>query len=286
VMSDKGEQTRQFEQVMATIFTCRSVVKYNSILSEEQKKELIADIDATLPFLRGRLAANEVTSGEKASTQSPATEMHSAIPLKENHTDKEPDQQALQALYRMYHTYMGLQQQNNLSTFVTRFNDVMSAMNQLQDIVGRYQDEYVSVGQPIERVSSFIADLYYIFVEFIRVLSQILEENDVHLDTEEVAVMQSCYLDHDERLRGLRTLAPVIKVFEAHQRLNAWKGAVSSRVNGTMVFLEFLEECLVSDFHKRDEVVTQLNTAMALLRDVSHLLGDYELAMSVLLKRK
>src|SRR5690348_3556700 len=52
------KHTQQFEQAIATTFACRSIIKYNSTLSEGQKNELLADLDTTLQFLRDRLIAH------------------------------------------------------------------------------------------------------------------------------------------------------------------------------------------------------------------------------------
>jgi hypothetical protein len=279
-MPDQTQPDQQFEDSMATIFTCRSVVKYNSRLNEEQKKELIADIDAALRFLRSR--ANELVPA--ASLSPPLPQAETQAPFREAQADHSTDEQKLQALYHMYHAYLGLQQ-NNLGTFMTRFNDVMSTMGELQNLLAQRHDSYVSAEPPIERVSGFITDLYYIFVEFIRTLSQVLEANDVHLDTEEVVAMQERSLAYDMQTGALCNITPLLKVFEAHQLLNARKGPVSGRVDATTAFLEFLEESLTADYGKRDEIIAQLNSTAALLKDLSQLLAGYELALSALVNR-
>ncbi|MBV9231006.1 MAG: hypothetical protein JOZ18_16980 [Chloroflexi bacterium] len=282
-MSDEAHQSQQFEQATATIFTCRSVIKYNSMLSEEQKKELIADIDTTLQFLRTRFVVVVPTEEEKVSSSLPHVEAHPVVPSTDEHGDNRNGQHALQALYKMYHTYLGMQQSNNISTFIARFNDVMSAMNEVQSIVERRSDCYVSVTPLIERVSSFIADLYCVFIEFIRALSNALEANDVHLNTEEVVAMQGYYADCQETGTWQRALSPLRSVYDAYLLLTARKGPLSGRVGDTMAFLEFLEESLAGDFSKREEIISQLDKATVLLRELSQLLADYEAAMSTLL---
>ena len=51
-MPEETLQNWQFEHAMTTMFTCRSVIKFNTMLSNEQRQELIRDIDQSLQFLR------------------------------------------------------------------------------------------------------------------------------------------------------------------------------------------------------------------------------------------
>src|SRR5579864_4442267 len=45
-------RAQQLEQVITTIFTCRSVVKYNLSVDEKQQEQILQDIDASLEVLR------------------------------------------------------------------------------------------------------------------------------------------------------------------------------------------------------------------------------------------
>jgi hypothetical protein len=57
-MSDGEQYQKQIEQAVTTIFTCRSIIRFNTILKEEQKQELLAEIDTTLQFVQSRLIAH------------------------------------------------------------------------------------------------------------------------------------------------------------------------------------------------------------------------------------
>src|SRR5947209_5902715 len=49
---------QQFEQAIATLFACHTIIKYNSTLNEEQKDDILTHLDTTLQFLQKRQIAN------------------------------------------------------------------------------------------------------------------------------------------------------------------------------------------------------------------------------------
>src|SRR5690242_3207050 len=97
-------QAQPFEQIMATIFTCRSLLKYNLALNEEQKSALLADIDTSLQILQTHLISS--TSVDARITSVHLSQANNDVAI--SHEDKttlsqEREQNTLQALYRMYH---------------------------------------------------------------------------------------------------------------------------------------------------------------------------------------
>jgi len=282
----QSHHMQQFELLMTTMFTCRSVVKYNLTLGEEQKKELLADVDTSLEVLRSYL----LTDPSKPASLPPQPANSSSAPditTPSGNVSNDNEQQMLQALYKMYHAYMSMNQGKNLSTFVSRFNDAMATIQEIQRTVEHgYQanDFYThdsSVEEPLHRVKAFIADIYYIFMEFMRVLSETLQQNNVQLDTEKLSSL------HGERalraeLPSQNNLVSLFGVYEAHQRLSQKRGVVASRIADATAFLEFLKEGLGAGVNQRDEILSQLNNVIRLLHELSRLVTDYEKAAATL----
>ncbi len=304
-MPDDAQQSHisQLEHAVTTVLACLSMVKYNAVLGDEQRKELIADIEATVQFLRSSLVAN-AAQPQSALLQPPQTgvltkpgKVSDGAAHYEDDSQK-GEQRKLHALYHVYHTYLNLEQGNMLGTFVGRFNEVMATIDEVQNLVERNRGSgsydvydiyprYSSVEDPLHRVRGFIGDLYYTFVEFMRALSEILQESDAHLDTEELSSLQKPRTTNTgvQNARESQALISLAYVYDAHQRLNAGTAAVNRHLNDAITFLEFLEENLDSNFSKRNEIVAQMQKIVQLLDDISHLLANYESAVSVLLGR-
>lgn len=286
---------QQFRQAIATIFTCRSIVKYNSALTEEQRNELLTDIDTTSRFLQDRLVANAAIETKAVLSQLQRTGILSTEPSEDGDNDsdnedngeaenKENNLQTLRALNRTYQAYLSTKQGSATDTFATRFNEVMAAINEVDRIVERNHDVYPShiyVEDLLHSVRGFIADLYYSFKEFVNVVSKTLQESHIEIDTEELSSTQRHRQPGEE---GLRDIAPLVGAYQAHQRLNERKGLVANRVSDATLFLVFLEESLGSDLKKSDEFIAQLNEVAKLLDDLYRLLSDYENAVSRLLE--
>ena len=302
----QSDHMQQFELLMTTMFTCRSIVKYNLTVGEEQKKELLADIDTSLEVLRSYLLTDPSKPALLPSLptdSSPAlcpvedailypVEDATLCPVEDTivpseHASDDNEQQMLQALYKMYHAYMNANKNNNINTFISRFNDAMLTIQEIQRVV---EHSYPAKGiytrdstleEPLHRVKAFIADIYYIFMEFMRVLSETLQQNNVQLDTEKLSSLQGEQAI-DEKLPSQSNLASLFGVYEAHQRLNQKRGVVAARIADAVAFLEFLKEGFGSDVNQRDEILSQLNNVIRLLHDVSRLVADYEKAAATL----
>src|SRR5690348_12805684 len=68
-MPEETQQDWQFEHAMTTMFTCRSVIKFNTMLSNEQRQELIRDIDQSLQFLRSGFISSSHPQTQKRPPQ-------------------------------------------------------------------------------------------------------------------------------------------------------------------------------------------------------------------------
>ena len=177
---DANQQNmQQFEQIITTVFTCRSVVKYDLVLNAVQKDDLLRDIDSALDVLRScmlpALSASTTVQVEPEQPQIPTQQtsrLLSATPTPTAHRDETSQQQTLQALYRMYHAYLDSSQSTNINTFVQRFNEVMLALDEIQQFIeqGAGAHAHPATARPaieqVQNIRGFIADLYYIFMEF------------------------------------------------------------------------------------------------------------------------
>jgi hypothetical protein len=283
----ESHQNQQFDHLLDTFVACRSVVRYNTTMDEEQKRALIADIDQAVRFLRNALVADTTLDAEQPSVLPPA----GLLAKKEPGIASQPEQDVagkLQALYRIYHMYLSLQQNNSIESFVARFGDVMQAINEIQNAHLYYSGNTVLTSRPLELITSFTADLYYMFVELLRSISETLEANDVHVDTEELELPSL-----QDRMAASRSmtcwpqfLIPLMRAYEVHQRLNTRLGRLTHRINDMIAFLEFLEEILNVQTEKREAMLSQLNNAISLLKDLSLLLVDYERATATVLRRR
>src|SRR5262249_40583021 len=161
---------------------------------------------------------------------------------------------ALGALYRMYHIYRD--QHQGSDSFVTRFTNAMSAISAIQAALEQCRVPGIADARPLDYVCAFIADLYYVFVEFIRSLSEILEASDAAVETENLSPKQVLTAD-SETLRDTHHLALLYRIYEAQQCLNARYGPINQRVQEAKAFLVFLEEVLCGGANKREEFMLQ-----------------------------
>ncbi len=279
-MPNETQQSQQFEHTMTTMFTCRSVIKYNSLLNEEQKQELILDIDRSLQFLRSSFVSAFPPEARNETVAAPPATQALMRPASQE-KGKEDAQETLHALYRMYHSYLDRRQEKSIGAFVVRFNGVTAALSEIRSTLEQYQAPNVASLSPLDAVSGFIADLYYTFVEFMRTLSEVLEANDVHVDTEKLPSKQEG-IEREARSRSNR-LALLLSVYEAQKSLDDRYGPVTQRLQETRAFLAFLEETICSDRGEHERFSYQLAYLSRLLSDLVTLVTEYERATILLL---
>ncbi len=289
--------SQQFEHIIATIFTCRSVVKYNLTLNSEQRKELIGDIDSSLEALRSHLMTPPSDTSEDipvraqlAQPAPPPVFETDALSSEEASQGLPSEKQTLQSLYKIYHAYLDEKQSPNIYSFMKRFNEVMSIINEIQQ-----NTQYVKqagqdpVEQSLQRLQAFVSDLYYMFIDFIRVLSDLLQQNDVYLSTEELSSLSTPSYPlakqnmQDEQKKPESGLIVLLQAYNTHQQLDQLKGDLTSRVREVTTFLNFLKQNVTNTASGREELIVRLNYATSLLDDMSRLLAEYAKAASTLL---
>lgn len=259
---EKPQYIQQVEHLMTTVVTCRSLVKYNLPLSDEQKRDLQGDIEVALETLRSFLLAAPVAASNPAPTPSsqPAHQsayMPAASQAEDTHTHKgvvfahDHERSLLDALYRMYHLFLSAKHPVNINLFVNRFNETMSVLSEIEHLFDDCARGYDScdeeaIADLLHRARVFIADLYSIFMEFMRALSETLQGNNVQLETEKLTSLSAERKCEAQTLpTSAHDLSPLFGVYEAQQRLNKKRGLLTGRVGEAVAFLEFLKESLV-----------------------------------------
>jgi len=281
----------QLEHAITTVLACLSMVKYDVVLGEVQKKELVADIETMLCFLRSNLVS-QATPPETPRTGQPQRSAEPSTPtVQQDEKILKGEQRQLQTLYRIYHAYLSMEQGNTLGALVVRFQASMTVIddvqNALDDNRGNYDvyPRHTSMEDQLHRVRGFIADLYYTFSELMRSLADVLQEREVYLHTEELSSLPKAPTEHTalSAQYDVQGLAALMQTYEEHERLNEGKATLSRHIGDAIAFLEFLDEALPDALNKRDEIVAQMEKISHLLHDVSCLLADYESAATLLL---
>jgi hypothetical protein len=306
---EPANHAQQFERAIATAFVCRSVIKYNSTLSEEQKNEILTDLDVTLQFLKDRLivnaaiesnlvipplqlaellAANAEDDEEEELAKARGTgevgggEMSGAGSMAHQEMQKlsEP---LMHNLYKLYYAYLNNQPGKGIHALETRYKIVMSILDDVEVTIRLQRDTSAGENgeQLIYRVRGFITALYSMFHEFAAVLARLLEGKDMMTETDELTPLQKFVAEGTHsRQHMLRDITPLMRVYGAHMQLQQRKGSLADRVIDATALLIFVEERLGVELSKRQEIVERLRSVAELLHDLSSLLFDYEQAFS------
>lgn len=318
-----GPNLRQLEQVIETVFTCRTVVKYDLQLSEAQKDILLKDIDAALDVLRSRMilpapsdtdveeevvppaTLNKVSlvpfaSDALAKDAGPSRSKMPDVPDTQPSARSESGQQAepvendgaqvLQALYRMYHAYIDAQQGPTIATFVTRFNTAMATISEIQQLFQQGQVSYAggayTAGLAAASEESF-EQLRVFIADLYSIFMDFIGALSETLQQNDVQL-------NTEQLNATQAkvptsqfistpLADFAQFYERYRGLTRRKETALKRVAVSTAFLEFLKERVNVPLHKISEVQLQSDNVIALLQEITTLLEEYEKTMAFFL---
>lgn len=298
---------QRFEQAIATAFACRSIIKYNSTLGEEQKNEILADLDSSLQFLRERLIANTAIESnsvipplqlaqllaasaedredeEVGEAQESATIGADALARQDMRELSEP---LMHNLYKLYHAYLTTRPGKGIHALEVRYKIVMGILDDVETAL-RFQRD-TSAGEdyesPICRVRGFITALYSMFHEFAAVLAELLEGKNIMAETDELTALQKFAAGEVHPQYLLRDITPLMRVYSAHLQLQQSKGSLTTLVNDAAAFFIFMEDKLAANLARRQEIVERLRSVTELFQDISSLLSDYEQAFSATLSQ-
>ncbi len=310
IFDEAPNHTQRFEQAIATAFACRTIIKYNSTLGEEQKNEILADLDSTLQFLRERLIANAAI---ESNSVIPPLQLADLLAASAEYHEEEEDEDEevgelgkaresamsgansmapqemrelseplLHNLYKLYHAYLSTRPGKGINALEARYKIVMSILDDVETAIKLQRD--TSAGEdnesPIYRVRGFITALYSMFHEFAAVLAKLLEGKNIMADTDELTDLQKFATGEIHHQYMLRDMTPLMRVYGAHLQLQQSKGSLPILVNDATAFFIFIQEKLAVDLAKRQEIMERLWSVAELFQDISSLLSDYEQAFS------
>lgn len=283
-----SSHAQHFQQTIATIITCRSIVKYNSTLNTEQKAEIMAEIESALGFLETRMAANATIDAgaallvpeRLADLLTIRAEAEDEQRLDMSFPGKEQQELSLKNLYKLYTTYLSNEPGKGINVLETRYKTVMGILDQLQtDARCENGADSLANEHLLHRVRGFVTAVYCMFREFAVLLSNIVEGKNIDTDTEALTLLKKYPLE-EAKQQILRDITPLMHVYGRHLQLQERKGTLTGCGRDATAFLIFLEEGLGQTFIRRGEVIGQIKSITGLLNDLTCLLAEYEQAMS------
>jgi hypothetical protein len=132
------------------------------------------------------------------------------------------------------------------------------------------------------RIKGYIEELYYIFMEFMRSISAILEINVVDLNTDELPQSQKQAADTSPL--AINEVIRLQQVYDAHQQMINARGGIANRVSDVMVLVAYVKESFGRELQQYDDLAARLSTIPLLLNNLTGLLSEYESAVGGLLK--
>ena len=278
--------TQAYQQAIDTTITCRTLIKYNSNLSSEQKTEILAEIDTTLTFLEKRRGANAAIESDLPATGVIINE--DEMPFKVHFPASQQEEQdiSLQNLYRLYRAYLSNEPGKGIAVLETRYRTVMGVLDQLQELITQRNNVTtggLDVDGLLSRVRGFVTAVYCMFREFGVLLAKIVEGQSINMDTESMALLQKYPLEATPR-QLVYDLAPLMRVYTRHLQLQKYRGPLSESARDTAAFLIFLEESLEQNSSRGREIAAQIKNTAGLLTELTALLLDYERAVASIMQ--
>src|SRR5579864_2891530 len=158
--------TQQFEQVIATVFTCRTIIKYSSSLGEVQKDEIVTELDTALQFLQRRLIANARIDDHAFIAPIPpisplapeqVAELLASHTMEDEDEDEDEDgeksgktsraaspqagqtltEPMVQNLYKLYHAHLDTRSGKGMHQLETQYQQAMYLLDGLRTAVGK-----------------------------------------------------------------------------------------------------------------------------------------------------
>lgn len=277
---DVFSRNQSLRQAIATTITCRTIIKYNSNLSEEQKAEILGEIESTLGFLEKRLDS-PLESDSALIPEKPLASSTGAADEERAPAGGQEDRYiSLQNLYRLHQSYLSNKPGRGIAALETRYRIVMGVLDQVQELAGQNVAPGNSdIERLLGRVRGFVTALYCMFREFALLLSNIVDGKTIDMDTEALALLpkHSLALLQEQRVRDI---TPLIEVYDKHLRLQERKGALTACAREAGALLVFLAENLSQTFARRKEIAAQIKTIAGLLNELTDLLTDYGQAIA------
>lgn len=295
MIEEPFKRIQAFQQVIATTVTCRTLIKYNTNLSGEQKDEILAEIETALAFLNRSLAESPGSEADAALASEELAallkaEVGNAREVEANQAELPlehgADESALRQLYRLYQAYLNREPGRGLEDLERRYRTVMDLLDQLQDLSALRPDTTagdMTIDGLLDRVRGFITAIYGMFREFAVLLAKVLEGRNIDVDTESLALLQAQAYTPEDAQQLARDIVPLMRAYE-RQRQWQQQGSLREQARDATAFLVFLQDALEQNVARRQEVITHIKSITGLFNDLISLLMDYELAATVLMQ--
>lgn len=284
--------TRAVQQAISTTVTCKTLIKYNSNLSNEQKEEILSEIETTLTFLGKRLeieVSHEVDSllapEELGDLLITSTGVEGAVngarlEAQQSLTHSDEHEISLHHLHQLYRAYLSDEPGKGIADLEARYKTVMGSLDQLQAMTELRHDATASdltIDGLLSRVRGFMTALYCMFREFAALFAKAVEGQSIDIDTEAMVLLQE--YPHEAAQELMRDITPLMRVYNKQHQLQQYRGSLHENARDTTAFLIFLQESLEQTFSRRQEIVAQIKSTASLLNELIALLTDYELAV-------
>jgi hypothetical protein len=293
---------QQYEQAIATIIACRTIIKYDTPLRKEQKDEIVVELDTVLQFLQKRLVANSAVDAFAEIPPFPplqpeifaelmADDMEEAL---EGEVDEaggttaertvqkqEAPEPLMHNLYKLYHSYLSMEPGKGIQALVERYKRAMELLDEVRlltaELFARSTGE--RIGRNLSQVQGFISAIYSMFQEFSAVLASILENKNIMIETEELTSLQK-YAEGSQQHILLRDVSPLLRAYGAYMQFQQHRGGITRRVSDALAFFIFLEDKMGMEGVRKQEMIEQLRNVSDLLHEISSLLVEFEQAFS------
>lgn len=272
---ERNNHVQNLQQAIATTITCRSIIKYSSTLSDEQKNEVLAEIESTLAFLHTHLATSAHETNRTAVREQrgyiETADTTEQAPLETPPTDSDPQRLALKNLQKLYHAYLSKEPGKGIVALEIRYKTTMDLLDHIQTTE---HNEHL-----LHRIRGFISAIYSMFREFATLLSHIAEGKMIDVETETLALLPPELYEIGKQ-QVVHDITPLLQVYRMHLQVQAHKGMLTSCARDATAFLIFLAESLGHNSHRRAELISQLKSVANLFNEMARLLAAYEQAMA------
>lgn len=293
-MSDElFNHTQAFQQAMATTITCRTLIKYNSNLSTEQKAEILTEIETTLAFLGKSLETNaSIEAGTALSPEKLADLLITEAGREEEEDEKvwgptqsasriEEPEISLYQIYQLYQRYLSNKPGRGIAIIESRYKTAMSLLDRLQELASARSDTTasdVTADELFSRIRGFITALYSMFREFASLFSKVVEGKNIETETDALAPLQN--YQHEAAQQVVHDITPLVSAYEKQRHMQERRGPLRESVRDATAFLIFLQENLEQTVARRQEMASQIKSLANLLNELTILLTDYERAVA------
>lgn len=298
---------QQYEQAIATIIACRTIIQYDTPLRKEQKDEIVVELDTALHFLQKRLIANSAVDAFAeippfaplqpemlAELMADDLDMEEPLEKQVDEADgtttertvqkQEAPEPLMHNLYKLYHIYFSTEPGKGIHALEVRYKRTLEMLDEVRLFAAEQfaRSTGERIGQHLSQVQGYISAIYYMFQEFSAILTSILENKNIVIETEELTSLKK-YAEGNQQHIVLRDVSPLLRAYGAYMQFQQHRGGITRRVSDALAFFIFLEDRMGTKDVRRQEMIEQLRNVSDLLHEMSSLLVEFGQAFSATL---